>query len=444
MEPKGGAPLTAIGIQGLFGRASGRVALDKRQPTILTGANGTGKSTILRLVNAVSAGDYRVLMRAPITGLQLHFDNLPTFEMSRREADDSLVFTWGDEHRSLKLPESIEELPEWAANAFFEHQSGAAEWADVLERSARDGGASYSEFRRVRELFRDGLDGAAEADDYPNWFSDLRAQFPVLFVTDQRLVVEAEPGREKTGTGTHRKPRRLAVDAATADIAARIRHADSDYARSSQQQDRRFPRDVISAMGHGSETSLADVTALIAQVDARREALRQVGLLDSDDTFEPKLSTASLQRSEIRPVVATFLQATLSKLAVLEDLENRLTNLKTFLDKRFHPKKLILSRREGLRFMLPGGQFVSATQLSSGEQQMLVLAYEILFRAATKTLVIVDEPEISLHVLWQDSLIDDLVSMGRPSGLQYLMATHSVVILSQHPELERSLDAMLR
>ena len=71
---------------------------------------------------------------------------------------------------------------------------------------------------------------------------------------------------------------------------------------------------------------------------------------------------------------------------------------------------------------------------------MMVLAYEILFRASPKTLVIVDEPEISLHVLWQDTLIEDLASMGDPSQLQFLRATHSPVLLASHPELERSLD----
>ena len=79
-------------------------------------------------------------------------------------------------------------------------------------------------------------------------------------------------------------------------------------------------------------------------------------------------------------------------------------------------------------------------QLSSGEQQLVVLAYEIIFRTERETLVIIDEPEISLHIMWQDSLISDLQRIGKPSQLQFLMATHSPAILAANPELERPLD----
>ena len=93
-----------------------------------------------------------------------------------------------------------------------------------------------------------------------------------------------------------------------------------------------------------------------------------------------------------------------------------------------------------MRFRLTDNEEITAGQLSSGEQQMMVLAYEILFRAKPGTLIIVDEPEISLHVLWQDSLIDDFAAMGHASQMQFLLATHSPVLLATHPELERSLD----
>jgi predicted ATP-binding protein involved in virulence len=71
---------------------------------------------------------------------------------------------------------------------------------------------------------------------------------------------------------------------------------------------------------------------------------------------------------------------------------------------------------------------------------MMVLGYELIFRAKNGTLVIVDEPELSLHILWQDLLIDTLTQMGVPNDLQFLLATHSPSVLAKHPELERSLD----
>lgn len=70
---------------------------------------------------------------------------------------------------------------------------------------------------------------------------------------------------------------------------------------------------------------------------------------------------------------------------------------------------------------------------------MMVLAYEILFKSREDTLIIIDEPELSLHMLWQDTLIDDLQRMGSASGVHFLMATHSPMILAGHSDLERPL-----
>ncbi len=129
-------------------------------------------------------------------------------------------------------------------------------------------------------------------------------------------------------------------------------------------------------------------------------------------------------------------------MAVLDGMGARLSAFTNFLDGRFAGKRAILDRETGLRFELDGGRLIRPGELSSGEQQVTVLAFEILFNSANATLALIDEPELSLHVLWQDSLIDDLQRMGDSAGLKFLMATHSPTILAGHPELERSLDEM--
>lgn len=179
---------------------------------------------------------------------------------------------------------------------------------------------------------------------------------------------------------------------------------------------------------------------LVDHVEGKRESLRAVGLLEPD-AFGPNIAPDYFEDESLNTVMNAVLRSTLQKFEVLNDLERRLTSLKAFLDNRFASKSLVLSRGEGMRFVSESGQEIRPAQLSSGEQQMMVLAYEILFRAKPNTLVIVDEPELSLHVLWQDSLIDDLTNMGNIAGLQFLMATHSPTILAEHPELERALTS---
>jgi hypothetical protein len=291
-------------------------------------------------------------------------------------------------------------------------------------------------------MVRDALFGSLpgiKGQPTPSWFADFKEAFTVLHVTDQRLVVDVDPDRRRYGAEPPRSSHR-AVVAASKDIAGRMLEIDSQYARASQARDRSFPREVISAMSNKTQLSNENFQSLLSQVSAKREELRRVGLLDTEQTFDENFGVVGLERPDVRPVIATFLESTLFKLNVLDELSARLQTFKGFLDARFKTKRMELRRREGVRFVLPGGGEIAPEQLSSGEQQLFVLAYEILFRATRGTLLIVDEPEISLHVLWQDTLIDDLVALGSPSAVQYLMATHSPALLAFHPELERSLD----
>jgi ABC-type lipoprotein export system ATPase subunit len=438
--------LRRIVVRGLFGLRNYDIDVDSKFPTVLTGSNGTGKSTLLRLVNAASTGDLWTLATAPLERLELHFAHMDPFRLVAPAFGESAEVQWGDRKHILQVSSVIAELPDWAMRVLQERAGGPApDLLESLTASAQTSGVSFEEFGEIRDVITGTRLLLPEA---PEWLGEMTEQFPVLFVTDQRLVVDARsrvyprqvPPRGPVRKGTPPRSARLAVEAASSDIADQMRRVDTAYARMSQTQDRRFPRDVIAAMSRQEIVPLSDLQSLVQEVDSRRERLRQVGLLDTEQDFEPELAAESLERESVRPVIATFLRSALRKLEVLEDLSDRLRLFKSFLDQRFDPKQLHASRREGLRFLLPNGASIRPSQLSSGEQQMLVLAYEILFRAADGTLVIIDEPEISLHVIWQDTLIDSLIDMGTATRLQFLMATHSPMLLGSHKDLERSLD----
>jgi predicted ATP-binding protein involved in virulence len=433
--------LRRITVRGLFGARDYEISLDASHPTVLTGANGTGKSTLLRLINAASSGNVATLASAPFTRLELHFEAMPSFIADRSNLDAELHLEWGPNRSVFKKPHIDPDLPAWANEAlrsYWPSELDDDSVENVIREAAQAVKAPYGEFVRVRKTVQQ----ITPHENYvpPDWFTTLQDQFPVLFITDQRLVTEQ---RQKAPGSPQSVSTRLAVEAASHQISHDMRRVDSDYARVSQQQDRRFPRDVIRAMSKRQTLPLEKLYALLTEVDRRRESLRAVGLLDADHHYEPQLASESLEEEQVRPVIATFLSSTLKKMAVLEDLANRLDAFKAFLDERFASKSLVLSRKDGATFLLESTkQGIRPSQLSSGEQQMFVLAYEILFRTKPGTLVLVDEPEISLHVVWQDTLIDHLQDMGRTSGLQFLLATHSPALLAPHPDFERSLDAV--
>ncbi len=61
--------------------------------------------------------------------------------------------------------------------------------------------------------------------------------------------------------------------------------------------------------------------------------------------------------------------------------------------------------------------------LSSGEKQILILLTQALISSGTNTVYVADEPELSLHVTWQEKLLKSLTSLA--GRCQFIIATHS-------------------
>ncbi len=70
------------------------------------------------------------------------------------------------------------------------------------------------------------------------------------------------------------------------------------------------------------------------------------------------------------------------------------------------------------------------SELSSGEQQVLALMVKIAVSAEPNSLILIDEPEISLHVSWQRVLPTLLSNMCQHFGCDIVVATHSPILVT--------------
>lgn len=67
------------------------------------------------------------------------------------------------------------------------------------------------------------------------------------------------------------------------------------------------------------------------------------------------------------------------------------------------------------------------TGLSSGEKQLFLRALSLKFLEVNNSVILIDEPEISLHPEWQRKIIDVYESIGKNN--QFIIATHSPHII---------------
>jgi predicted ATPase len=77
-------------------------------------------------------------------------------------------------------------------------------------------------------------------------------------------------------------------------------------------------------------------------------------------------------------------------------------------------------------------------KLSSGEQHTIIMDYIIAFRL-NNSVLLMDEPEISLHIDWQRCFIKNLLDFLEGSNSSAIIATHSPTIIGSHRSLLQQL-----
>lgn len=88
-------------------------------------------------------------------------------------------------------------------------------------------------------------------------------------------------------------------------------------------------------------------------------------------------------------------------------------------------KKIIRTENE-IRFTQIGETLVPY-QLSSGEKQILAILLTVLVEDQQNYVLFMDEPEVSLHIDWQQQLIDLILQLN--PNVQIILTTHSPAVI---------------
>jgi predicted ATP-binding protein involved in virulence len=147
------------------------------------------------------------------------------------------------------------------------------------------------------------------------------------------------------------------------------------------------------------------------------------------------LSQAELIDKQVRQVIGVYLDDTEQKFARFDELFQRVSLFKEIINEKFQFKTIRVAREKGISVITTDGREILLSDLSSGEQHELVLLNELLFGVKDNALILIDEPELSLHVGWQVRFLPDLQRIQKLKPLQIIMATHSPQIINERWDL---------
>ena len=222
------------------------------------------------------------------------------------------------------------------------------------------------------------------------------------------------------------------------DLADYIRQHMSHYGRRSQELDQTFPQRMVKKKLQ--PLPVAELKKRLLALEAKQKGLMDLGLLDK--TVSPPFDPTMLDDLDEagQRVMSVYVDDMGEKLKVLDEAAQRCKLLLDCVNQKFRHKRIVLDQEAGFQIQGARGKAINSSALSSGEQHEIVLLYDLLFGVEPGSLVLIDEPELSLHVSWQKQFVPDLLAIAKAVGIDVVLATHSPFIVGDRLDLTVALN----
>jgi energy-coupling factor transporter ATP-binding protein EcfA2 len=125
-----------------------------------------------------------------------------------------------------------------------------------------------------------------------------------------------------------------------------------------------------------------------------------------------------------------------------EQIEKPFDDFRNIVNRLFKRKSVEMNPRNELTAKLQNGEPFDLKNLSSGEKQLVIILGEALLQHGAPSVYLADEPELSLHVEWQERLVSSIRELN--SGAQLVFATHSPDIVSEYGDRVIDMEAVLQ
>jgi len=409
--------LKKIKIEKLFNTFDYEINFNEKGLTILTGPNGYGKTTILNIINSLYKNNLYYFFRLPFKKLEVEFDEVKieinkseknTIEMKTNN-ENSFIFNEKDINREFKK----------IARDLSYRQVEENRW---INRN----GIVYSKENLIEELTTKDLDLNIVYKK-----GNIPKTNKVYLIKEQRLIGKTLEKRRDIHyyRDESNENFNITVEKYSKELSKNLKEILAKASKIGQELDSSFPRRLFEEINSISED---DFNKRYNKIKEKQKLLKIYGLSSIE---EGNQANYKLENSK---ALFVYLNDTESKLIIFDEILKKLKIFSNILEKRkFAYKTIQIDPEIGFKFISKDEDRneILLSDLSSGEQQELILLYELLFKAEPNTIVLIDEPEISLHVSWQKEFLNDLQQIVELQQIEVIIATHSPQIINGNWDL---------
>ena len=396
----------------------------KKDVNILIGPNGSGKTTILNLLHAILSADLRNILALDFKRAEIKlkgFKGTPVRTVKAEIIDRLFKLSVGQNKFEIDIirTPSGRRFPD----DFISSEKGNTVW----ERMPQP-------FERERRL--------------PKEFYDiLTALVPIVWLpVSRRLPITEDEEEHYTRRGLLES-----VDVRLHVLLEGIFHYHSRLNAQLSERYREFEHQVLSVILYSKEHDQLDlilnsIPSKLPTITEKKQllgAFKAAGLLDEQMRIRINEHFAAAEEVlkrigksgkfgwELEDILVIPLirrtQAMVEHARKLEeDREKIFAPLRRYEDtvnSFLNDKSIKVDESGQLKIESPLQSHLDTHHLSSGEKQILILLTQALLRVDEPVVYIADEPELSLHVTWQEKLLESLVTLGGQK--QIIVATHS-------------------
>ena len=427
------------------------IPLDKKDGvTIIHGPNGCGKTTFLKILEHFSKAEFLELSDIPFKKLTISFADGGYIQLKPKRIkmtpkgfaseDEDLTslfeslydsFTVNVKEKKQKLKKFVIQ-PEHYRVKSYEMTRYTTKLKrigpNLFEHSLTGRILDSSELRGIYRYKWEEVSDSLEVD-----IMTVLKNINFELIETHRLykTIDRDDDKYSDRKRNNMVKHTLRVEDISSEIKDIIEQEIYRYNRHSQNLDSSFSRRLVQFTGK-NRIPLDKLKEKYIMIDSKREDLEKYGILY--DLKPIRLPRNKKLEPLMKKVLWLHLDDMDQKLSSLSDLKDRIELLIKIIGKRFKYKNVNISKKNGLEFTYidDSGEVnhVLPEQLSSGEQHQIVLFFDLLFKTKKSNIVLVDEPELSLHVDWQREFLQDLIQVSKINENYFVVATHSPQIIS--------------
>ena len=404
--------IKSYSIKRLFGTFSYNFLFEEMGDVIvLTGPNGYGKTTSLRILHELTRRNWYFFYQLVFDDIVVEFDNdhILTIKSELHKSDSDSVT------KDVALTESKTVSFSWATKdgligSFVLTESKMflveMQWKEKVRFMNPTRRVKIEEFLLANPSTYDSIFGK---DEKYNKFCLYLQQMSVLFVSSNRLMeIESKVVEDAD-----------AIEGVAASLAGKMGLYQQAYF---QQLSKSRNSMIETLLAHPKAISEADYNSQRERLLPRVQNLYDWGLVDFKDIKEFNSADAI--------VLTVYMSELLSTLSVYNELYDKLLVFSESLDRKQFTNKIIRPRpHKGIDVRLIDNKELNLTSLSSGEQNEIILLYKLIFETQRGSLVLIDEPEMSLHLAWLRGMLNEYKTFAKFTNSQYLIATHSAAFI---------------